>query len=110
MEAEIEISRRFKLTLNEAELQELMRWYEQLDEKDDVELGGKLYHQLTALRDGTPLNVESLSVPDFSPGKVQIMDEMPTMSVERDPMNFARLRQSSQQGKPVVGGEWLEHD
>lgn len=106
MESEIEISRRFMIRLSEQELLEMMRWWEQLEvdpgDWKKTELGEKLYVQLVALRDGSPLNVES---PTDS-GLASFGQAM----LQQEPGQFDRLRQRAQQGKPVVGGEWIEHD
>lgn len=102
MESEIEVSRRFLIRLNEEELRELMSWRENREEDKPTELGNRLYSQLTALRDGTPLNVES---PPAS-----LTTESSWQRVESSPSPFDRLQQRSQQGNPVLGGEWTEHD
>lgn len=105
MESEIEVSRRFLIRLNEEELRELMSWRENREEDKPTELGDRLYNQLTTLRDGTPLNVES--PPSIEPARFVTTGRDPNSP---SPAMFDRLRQRSQQGNPVLGGEWTEHD
>lgn len=100
MDGQVEISRKYVIRLTEDELSELIQWFENLeDEKDPNSLGDRLYGQLKALKEGRA-GVATVELPN---------DETATaMPIERDPSPFDRLRQTAQQGNPVLDGEWIE--